>query len=762
MHDKHKIIRGNQAARAHIKQANHSRGPKPGDRPPPQLHCDDGRWDLCKDPVAVFHLIRNAVSDYLPSGYPDYFRRLLLEGQPTLELLNALYTPTLTFLKETGGLTRFEAMASLAMTKTLRKWRVSDESRVESRKVQALEGFVLRNSLATTAGLPPQGVVDRMRAILASWLPRLTPEAEDRCIFRHGNGAIAQGLDQASKRTDALRLLWASRECCYAPPEYACRADALLSLEAEFRPAFECSPEEDETDVTSACYRISRLCAVPKQYDKDRLITVEPLFKAWLQQHARQVILESVHSGPLRGSELDLGYHNGAIDQQKLAKWASKNHSLATIDLKDASDNITLEQVRAVFPPWVVCLLEGARSAQFESQEIDCPPTEMRIFAGMGNATTFIVETLFFAAYCIAIDQYAHVHDVITQSHRVQPSWAHPEFRAAKRGYRESGVRMPVDQEGNPYPVSVFGDDIVCSSRLAQYLVQTCKPGDTMYPGLVVNEDKSFWGEHHLREACGIFAYEGLDITTPRFDGYAEPSDVNAASFSDFIARLNRGCPSHEAASAKWERYAALADKLLIDPETDHPVVPDLRRIPEGINLLSCSMNADCEGAERQLFFMAVKRRFLNWHLIPNYPILIEGLPSTFEESCTQDRFPYRARWNRSLQRSEFKVPVCKDETRELSHSMRDGHPEDAWSVWAVYLDWFGGNSCVVDKCGKLRLEPSPEGFSFDKATHAMVSRYPVKGGRRVWTSAWRPCEEIRVALSDLIPTHESADVAAD
>jgi hypothetical protein len=171
---------------------------------------------------------------------------------------------------------------------------------------------------------------------------------------------------------------------------------------------------------------------------------------------------------------MDLGYTDGAEIQRRLARSASRTGQYATLDLSNASDLIGWSDVVEVFPSWVIPELECARSVACECRGVAYP---LGIYAGMGNATTFTVETLFFAAYVRAF------------------AWAHnlPRF------------------------VSVFGDDIICHSDTAKQLIESGQSAC-----FSINAAKSFVGNDSLRESCGIFAYRGMDITVPKIDGYCD------------------------------------------------------------------------------------------------------------------------------------------------------------------------------------------------------------------------------------------------
>jgi hypothetical protein len=98
----------------------------------------------------------------------------------------------------------------------------------------------------------------------------------------------------------------------------------------------------------------------------------------------------------------------------------------------------------------------------------------------MGNSMTFWLESILFYA--------------ITE--------------AARTVYRRYGVRT--------VPSSVFGDDIICDTRVAPLVVEFLEA-----LGFVVNESKSFMDpDHRYRESCGEEYYQGRCVSStyyPRF-----------------------------------------------------------------------------------------------------------------------------------------------------------------------------------------------------------------------------------------------------
>lgn len=520
----------------------------------------------------------SASSLVMSTGEPVCALRTLLLRDPAL--LKGYYENVTQVLRQ-GSLPKSDAEALLQAARGLLKWRIAPSSECEKRKTEAIDGFLLRNRNAALAKPIPEPYAGFMERCLAAWLPE---PSGIQVTGNFGPGAVAERLHHPQR----YRRLWAWER-------YGGRGWPFVPIGHNFGNAEVC-----------------RLCAVPKDYARDRLITVEPCYSSFVQQYVRSLMLESVHSGPLRGTCMDLAGTDGQAIQRRLALKASRSKKLATVDLKDASDNISWNHVQQVFPGWVHHLLGNVRSTAFTVDGKDAHP--LHIYAGMGNATTFIVETLFFAAY---VKAFAWAHDL-------------PRF------------------------VSVFGDDVICSSEVAAALI-----AETL-PGLTVNANKTFLGADALREACGIFAYNGEDITPIRFDGY-RPT---------------------------WEGRVAVADVF--------------KRLQGGRSMLHLLL-AENIAAERAL---------------PNWPLSIDGYPSMSTTLVPYDAEP-PSRIHHDLQVYEYKVPVREPRYRGLPTDAGWDNPYPA-EVWLKA--WFTGKLCTTCSRQHGSIVKFPTG-SFSMRKRWLVAR---------------------------------------
>lgn len=205
--------------------------------------------------------------------------------------------------------------------------------------------------------------------------------------------------------------------------------------------------------------RGSKLTTVPKNDTIDRCIAIEPSCNMFMQQAIRHD-LERV----LKRWGIDFATQQDI--QRKLARKGSTGH-LSTVDLSAASDSISLELVRFLFPPDVVFWLELARSP-----DIQVSPGKferLNVFATMGNATTFPVQTIIFLSIAEAV-------------------------------CRE--LSLSTDREN----IGVYGDDIIVPEQAYGLLVDSLAAA-----GFSVNLEKSFRAGG-FKESCGGDYYHGIDV----------------------------------------------------------------------------------------------------------------------------------------------------------------------------------------------------------------------------------------------------------
>ncbi len=137
----------------------------------------------------------------------------------------------------------------------------------------------------------------------------------------------------------------------------------------------------------------NRLTTVPKNYKRERVIAVEPLMGIYIQKGIGGVIRKRLKRAGINLNDQGanrLGAFVGSLDS-----------SLATIDLKSASDTISQGIVQQLLPPDWLCALEQCRSqlGVLDSGE----KILYRKFSSMGAGFTFELETLIFWGICSAV-----------------------------------------------------------------------------------------------------------------------------------------------------------------------------------------------------------------------------------------------------------------------------------------------------------------------------------------------------------------------
>jgi hypothetical protein len=259
----------------------------------------------------------------------------------------------------------------------------------------------------------------------------------------------------------------------------------------------------------------SRLATVPKNRDTVRTIAIEPSGSMALQLAAGMYL-----EGALRSIGLDIRKQQPI--NQALALRGSISGDLATIDLKSASDMISVDLVRALFPDSWFSLLCHLRSSVIEVPGHG--QKQLYMISTMGNGFTFPLMTLIIAALIYG-------------------------FRA-QRG----GPTLFLDWSDT----AVFGDDVIIpSSEYAGFVDVLGRAG------LIVNLDKSF-SAGPFRESCGGDFYDGVDVTPFYVRSLRQPHNIYVA-----LNQLMSWSGKHELCLPRSTRYllALLGGNVRLVPE---------------------------------------------------------------------------------------------------------------------------------------------------------------------------------------------------
>jgi len=259
--------------------------------------------------------------------------------------------------------------------------------------------------------------------------------------------------------------------------------------------------------VGVACYPNTtevpaKVILVPKDSRGPRLISCEPLANQWIQQGQMRAIVERVERHALTR------YNVHFTDQQPNqfgALLGSETGRYATLDLKEASDRVTVGLVRLLFPDTVYPYLAASRSR--ETQLPDGSRLKLNKFAPMGSATCFPILAL--------------------------TVWALLTASTTDADTREG--------------ILVYGDDVIVPAEFAEYAIEQLESF-----GLKINHDKCCV-TGFFRESCGVDAYKGRNITPMRFRKVL-PTSRCPESYEAWIAYAN---------TAYDRKYFTLYEKII-------------------------------------------------------------------------------------------------------------------------------------------------------------------------------------------------------
>lgn len=225
-------------------------------------------------------------------------------------------------------------------------------------------------------------------------------------------------------------------------------------------------------DIPYGLTRVSELICVPKSMTKRRTISKEPSSLQFYQKAVRDTIDFELKRSSL-GDFINLEDQSLS---QTMALRGSEVGSYATLDLSAASDSVTWPLVKAVTQgTWLLEACCCTRSDYTKHEVFGL--LHLQKFAPMGSSCCFPVMCVVFASICaLAVE------------------------RVSGRKPRYNDFR-------------VYGDDIVIKTRYAAVLETLL--GDLHF---TVNVKKSFTQAsfHNFREACGVEAFDGVDVTAIR------------------------------------------------------------------------------------------------------------------------------------------------------------------------------------------------------------------------------------------------------
>ena len=218
-----------------------------------------------------------------------------------------------------------------------------------------------------------------------------------------------------------------------------------------------------------------KVVTVPKTLKTPRIIAEEPSFVLTVQHGLRSWLYETIERAPIVGASV---HFTDQTFNRNAALTSSITRNYSTLDLKDASDRVTVKHVKSMlqaYPQLQAAILNcRSRYAHVPGYDKLC----LTKYASMGSALCFPIEAIVFY---IIVQVALHKETSTT-----------PCFASLRKFGKE---------------ILVYGDDIVVPRTMAQCV----KVALTAFQ-LRVNESKSF-SEGNFRESCGLDAYDGTDVT---------------------------------------------------------------------------------------------------------------------------------------------------------------------------------------------------------------------------------------------------------
>ena len=217
-----------------------------------------------------------------------------------------------------------------------------------------------------------------------------------------------------------------------------------------------------------------RLMFIHKNIEVMRSIGAQPTCSGMLQLGVHTVVSNLLLKV---GVDLRDQHKNQHLAYLGSKDWTSSN-PICTLDKKDASNLIALMVPMLFFPPAWAKLLGRIRTPGYEAPpELGGGKHSYHMYAGMGNGTTFCVETLIFWAASFATSKYGSVE-----------------------GYVKSGT------------FAVYGDDVILLRDHAKRYMRLAK-----FLGFRFNAKKTFL-DGPFRESCGADFYDGVPVRPATVD----------------------------------------------------------------------------------------------------------------------------------------------------------------------------------------------------------------------------------------------------
>jgi hypothetical protein len=249
---------------------------------------------------------------------------------------------------------------------------------------------------------------------------------------------------------------------------------------------------------------------VAKDSRGPRVISMEPMHLLRLQMSFLDWSIKTLQ----KATDGRIQFEDQSRNQQH-AKIASANRSMATLDLKDASDRVSFKLVSRVFKNTLApsFYLRNARSTHTRLPSGKIIP--LYKVAGMGSGLTFPTMALI-------------IHlSICTQV-------------SARTGVPYNKVMRSVH---------VYGDDVIVPTSWYNFAITALERS-----GLLVNKEKSFF-RGFFRESCGGDFYKGTNVTPVKLK--LDKTDLGPASLYKRFLRIENARQLYKVAMHTRELYSS-------------------------------------------------------------------------------------------------------------------------------------------------------------------------------------------------------------
>jgi hypothetical protein len=349
----------------------------------------------------------------------------------------------------------------------------------------------------------------------------------------------------------------------------------------------------------------SKVVLVPKDSRGPRLISSESCERMFIQQGLSVALVKFIESHPRMGGQIN--FTDQTINR-RLSQEASITAKLATVDLAEASDRISLKLVERLFRDNLFPYLNAVRSTHTVVNGLEVPLFK---HAPMGSAVCFpILAVTIWSLLSVGLSQ-------------------------------KIGISLRKTEK----MVFVYGDDLIIPVEHFHLCTEILES-----VGLKVNVRKSFY-KGHFRESCGMDAFMGVDVTPVRVKTLWTGRRSDGQAYVSFVALAN---------NLRAKGYEDAFKYLVEVVEATYGCIPYVTPSASGPGILVSSLvdaiqknseralkqrrQPDCQFPEVRASFLCPKRIDVK---LDGWPRLLRALLSSWESDPSVAVVPRSAKLKR-------------------------------------------------------------------------------------------------------------------